>query len=194
MEARLCSIWSIVFTYAHTSYRHPGIVENIYETSSRTGNHLSALPLPSAPVYRFGTANAEKGRGEYLPLEVATSEKELCELLFDIPSVKKNIKLCEECSRYSWICLCTWRSLSCACSWIVHHAYPTSPVHTSHLYAWHLSPKNHGRSVFIIGKNQCRLLQYHITGFNMAVEERPLVDPAQRSSNIDNTHQQVSVD
>ena len=64
----------------------------------------SALPLPSAPVYRFGTANAEKGRGEYLPLEVATSEKELCELLFDIPA-NKNIKLCEECSRYSWIIL-----------------------------------------------------------------------------------------
>ena len=90
--------------FAHRSYRHPGIVENIYETSSRTGNHLSASPLPSAPVYRFGTPNAEKDRGEYLPLEVATSEKELCELLFDIPA-NKNIKLCEECSRYSWIIL-----------------------------------------------------------------------------------------
>ena len=61
----------------------------------------SALPLPSAPVYRFGTANAEKGRGEYLPLEVATSEKKNCVSCF-LTSLqeKKNIKLCEECSRY----------------------------------------------------------------------------------------------
>ena len=43
-------------------------------------------------------------RWQRSPLEVATSKKELCELLFDIPA-NKNIKLCEECSRYSWIIL-----------------------------------------------------------------------------------------
>ena len=64
---------------------------------------------------------------------------------------KKNIKLCEECSRYVESAS-VLDVLSRACSWIVHHAYPRSPVHTSHLYAWHLSPKNHGRSAFIIGK------------------------------------------
>ena len=115
----------------------------------------SALPLPSAPVYRFGTANAEKGRGEYLPLEVATSEKKNCVSCF-LTSLqeKKKHQTLRGMLKICWICLCTWRSLSLsrACSWIVHHAYPTSPVHTSHLYAWHLSPKNHGHSAFIIGK------------------------------------------
>ena len=77
---------------------------NIYETSSRIGNPFVCIAVTLGTClqvnYRCRTANAEKGRGEYLPLEVATSEKELWQLLFDIPAGKKNIKLCEECSRY----------------------------------------------------------------------------------------------
>ena len=143
MEARLCSIWSIVFTYAHTSYRHPGIVEKCQQQHLRNvvkdwqpiclhcryPRHLSTGELQVSHSQRWERSRWISAVGG------CHKRKRIVAVAFWHPCREKKHQTLRGMLKICWICLCTWRSLSlslslsltqCSTQKLVNHGKPSS--------------------------------------------------------------------